>query len=175
MADQPPNQGVKFDNGVNISKPAKRIRWATQRVKSIKASNKRSGIIARLHRSASSEKKRESGGSDSTTSQKGGPGGLDGTESSDGGDESGRKIFFNQPLPAFMKDDNGNPVVQYERNKIRTAKYTPLSFIPKNLYWQFHQIANIYFLVLNIIGVSSPPSPLALTYPSLVLYDFQRT
>lgn len=153
MADQPPNASVKFDSGVNVSKPAKRIRWATQRVSSVKARAKRSGIISRLQRSASSEKKRESGGSDSTASNKGGQNGV---EESDESEDNGRIVYFNQPLPDHMKDEKGNPLVHYERNKVRTAKYTPLSFFPKNLYWQFHQVANIYFLMLIILGVSTP-------------------
>ena len=65
-----------------------------------------------------------------------------------------RKIYFNTPLPADMKDENGNLTVSYPRNKIRTAKYTPLSFVPKNLYFQFHNIANIYFFFIIILGVS---------------------
>ncbi|CAH1777133.1 unnamed protein product [Owenia fusiformis] len=34
----------------------------------------------------------------------------------------------------------------YLSNQIRTAKYTILNFIPKNLFEQFHRFANIYFL-----------------------------
>ena len=65
-----------------------------------------------------------------------------------------RTVFFNQPLPADALDDDGHPIKQYRRNKIRTAKYTPLSFVPKNLWFQFQIIANIYFLFLIILAVS---------------------
>ncbi|KAI5281039.1 hypothetical protein KEM52_004004, partial [Ascosphaera acerosa] len=65
---------------------------------------------------------------------------------------SGRRIFFNQPLPRDMLDEEGNLKVTYARNKIRTAKYTPLSFVPKNLYFQFHNVANIYFLFIIILN-----------------------
>ncbi|GAA5832129.1 hypothetical protein JCM5353_008080 [Sporobolomyces roseus] len=41
----------------------------------------------------------------------------------------------------------------YERNKVRTSKYTLLSFLPKNLTEQFRRIANIYFLALVILQV----------------------
>ena len=64
-----------------------------------------------------------------------------------------RTVFFNIPLPDHLKDEEGNPILTYPRNKIRTAKYTPLSFIPKNLWFQFHNIANVFFLFLVILVV----------------------
>lgn len=68
-------------------------------------------------------------------------------------ENSARRIFFNIPLPDDAKDENGHPLADFGRNKIRTAKYTPLSFIPKNLWFQFHNIANIYFLFVIILSV----------------------
>lgn len=68
--------------------------------------------------------------------------------------EGPRSIFFNLALPADAVDEDGHPTRHYQRNKIRTAKYTPLSFIPKNLWFQFHNIANVYFLFLIILAVS---------------------
>lgn len=66
---------------------------------------------------------------------------------------SERHIFFNTELPAEFKDpESGLPVQSFARNKIRTTKYTPLSFVPKNLYLQFRNIANIYFLFIVILG-----------------------
>lgn len=38
-------------------------------------------------------------------------------------------------------------------NQIRTSKYTVLTFIPKNLYYQFSKLANIYFLLMMILQV----------------------
>jgi magnesium-transporting ATPase (P-type) len=35
-------------------------------------------------------------------------------------------------------------------NQIHTAKYTLLTFLPKNLFFQFTKLANIYFLVMMI-------------------------
>lgn len=64
-----------------------------------------------------------------------------------------RTIYFNQPLPESEIDpETGQPFMEYPRNKIRTTKYTPLNFIPKNLFYQFHNIANIYFLFIVILG-----------------------
>lgn len=37
-------------------------------------------------------------------------------------------------------------------NKIRTTKYTLLSFVPKNLFEQFHRIANVYFIFIVLLN-----------------------
>ncbi|AHY75722.1 ADI_G0017490.mRNA.1.CDS.1 [Saccharomyces cerevisiae] len=63
-----------------------------------------------------------------------------------------RTVYYNMPLPKDMIDEEGNPIMQYPRNKIRTTKYTPLTFLPKNILFQFHNFANVYFLVLIILG-----------------------
>ena len=57
----------------------------------------------------------------------------------DDGKHSGpRQVYFNIPLPATALDENGHPIAHFRRNKIRTSKYTPLTFIPKDLFYQFH-------------------------------------
>ncbi|TDL16037.1 phospholipid-translocating P-type ATPase [Rickenella mellea] len=64
-----------------------------------------------------------------------------------------RRIYVNQqPLPHEL-DSNGDLNVKYVRNKVRTTKYTILTFLPKNLYEQFRRVANLYFLALVIIQV----------------------
>ena len=40
---------------------------------------------------------------------------------------------------------------QYLTNKIRTSKYTLLSFFPKVIYQQFKKLANVYFLVISVM------------------------
>ena len=150
MAIQP------YQEDSNVSNPVKRIRWATQRATGSKGRNKRHSILDRFHhkRSGSGEKKRES--SDGHR--------LDGVQEetepdlteegiNDGEEDARRTIFFNIPLPDAAKDAEGHPLAKYARNKIRTAKYTPLSFIPKNLWFQFHNIANIYFLFVIVLAV----------------------
>ena len=39
----------------------------------------------------------------------------------------------------------------FATNKITTSKYTYWSFLPKNLYEQFHKVANIYFLTIAVL------------------------
>lgn len=139
---------------------------------------KRVSIIDRIHkRTGSSEKKRHSGGSNSmrqegdddddtydpndpnAANQGEGEGEGDANSNASSDDEEGRTLFFNVPLPAQFRDEEGHPLQQFTRNKIRTAKYTPLSFIPKNLWFQFHNIANIFFLFLVILVVCFSCNP----------------
>jgi phospholipid-translocating ATPase len=68
--------------------------------------------------------------------------------------EGNRKIYVNIPLPESERDEDGHPLANYPRNKVRTAKYTPITFVPKNLWFQFQNIANVYFLFIIILGVS---------------------
>jgi hypothetical protein len=42
-----------------------------------------------------------------------------------------------------------------QTNRIRTTRYNILTFLPKNLFEQFHRIANIYFAIL--IGLNWIP------------------
>jgi len=151
MSLQPPSH----HEDIEVTNPAKRIRWATHRATGPKADNKRHSLKERLHRRiGSGEKKRDSFGKEA------GPFESADHDSSDGGaleeQESGRRIYFNVPLPAHERDEDGHPTGQYARNKIRTAKYTPISFVPKNLWFQFHNIANVYFLFIIILGVRNP-------------------
>ena len=65
-----------------------------------------------------------------------------------------RTVLFNyESLPAdFVDAKTGRPIADYDKNDIRTSKYTPFSFIPKNLFYQFQNVANVYFLTLIILG-----------------------
>ncbi|KAI9697394.1 MAG: hypothetical protein M1836_004672 [Candelina mexicana] len=148
--------GQSRQEGSNVSNPIKRMRWATQRAPGQSGKRKRHSIISRLHkRTGSSEKKRESGGADSSDHPP-----LESVQEENEGSEAGtelgaahRQIYFNIPLPDDARDEDGHPLATFGRNKIRTAKYTPLSFVPKNLWFQFHTIANIYFLFVIILAI----------------------
>lgn len=149
MAIQPFQPDSEASSGPADTAPAKRLRWATQRVTGLQAGNKRQSMLRRLSnrkRKSEDSSKRESNGTDLESVPEG---------SDTSGEEAGssRRVFFNMPLPQDARDEQGYPKTQFVRNKIRTAKYTPISFIPKNLWFQFHNIANIYFLFIIILSV----------------------
>ncbi|KAG0187171.1 hypothetical protein DFQ28_006789 [Apophysomyces sp. BC1034] len=85
------------------------------------------------------------------------------TESTSSYMQQRRKIYINMELPTYEYDDKGRLLHgHYVPNRVRTAKYTPLTFIPKNLFEQFRNVANLYFLFLVILqcipifGVTEP-------------------
>ncbi|KAI5300837.1 hypothetical protein KEM55_004570, partial [Ascosphaera atra] len=155
-------------------------RWATQRRPAHHGMKKRVSILEKISRKGSTmsrshndgldkdEKRKSSWGSftpsrrrrSSAVTAENDPnvGSHDNKLSSQGAGGDGadgglaRSIYFNQPLPPEMLDEEGQINTHYARNKIRTAKYTPLSFVPKNLYFQFHNVANIYFLFIIILN-----------------------
>ncbi|GAA6110536.1 probable phospholipid-transporting ATPase VD isoform X1 [Tachysurus ichikawai] len=74
----------------------------------------------------------------------------------DSQDHSGRKLYgkrrtvvarYGPHWAEYQSISKG-----YQGNNIRTTKYTLLSFIPMNLFQQFHRAANIYFLALVLLN-----------------------
>lgn len=145
----------------------KRSRWATRKMTVKSSAIKRLSLTGRLNRkSLTSEKKRQSGGSETLQSsqathengnQHSGDANDDEEEEEVDLEHGPRQLYFNLPLPPDLLDEDGNPLHEFTRNKIRTAKYTPLSFTPKNLWFQFQNVANIFFLFLVILVVSRLP------------------
>jgi phospholipid-translocating ATPase len=151
------------------SKPNKaqtqRSRWATRKMSVKSSKNKRKSILDRMHssRRRNNDEKRGSGGGQTPPADDPATQGEAENEAEEEEEEeegSGiRSLYFNLDLPSDMLDEEGLPKIQYPRNKIRTAKYTPLSFVPKNLWFQFHQVANIFFFFLVILVVSTMCPP----------------
>lgn len=65
-----------------------------------------------------------------------------------------RRVFVNIPPPAQYLDSNGLPKFTFGSNRINTAKYTTLTFLPKNLFEQFRRVANMFFLFMAIIQLT---------------------
>ncbi|KAG9309612.1 hypothetical protein JVU11DRAFT_10273 [Chiua virens] len=53
-----------------------------------------------------------------------------------------RNVYVNTPLSAMEVDQHGQPLARYPRNKVRTSRYTLVTFLPKNLFEQFHRYAS---------------------------------
>lgn len=49
---------------------------------------------------------------------------------------------------------------QYPTNAVKTSKYTFLTFLPKNLWEQFHKFGNCYFLLISIVMYVGETTPL---------------
>lgn len=62
-------------------------------------------------------------------------------------DRGYRLVVPNHTVPS-KTPKRDHPNGRYVGNKIRTAKYTLLSFLPKNLLEQFHRVANLYFIFI---------------------------
>ncbi|XP_019440874.1 PREDICTED: phospholipid-transporting ATPase 1-like isoform X2 [Lupinus angustifolius] len=60
-------------------------------------------------------------------------------------DEDARLVYVNDP-------DRTNERFEFSGNSIRTTKYSILTFIPRNLFEQFHRVAYIYFLIIAILN-----------------------
>lgn len=136
--EEPRNGDRELNN--QISKQTKRLRWATTRANSTRGMRKRVSIMDRLHkRHDNKDEKTKSGGAAGEAQGEGT--GVD------------RRVYFNIPVPESERDEEGIPNNNYPRNKIRTAKYTAITFVPKNIWFQFHNIANMYFLFVIILNV----------------------
>ncbi|XP_039641646.1 probable phospholipid-transporting ATPase VD isoform X2 [Perca fluviatilis] len=56
-------------------------------------------------------------------------------------------------VPSFTEDEELSQLLKlYKGNKIRTTKYSLLSFLPKNLFEQLHRLANVYFIFLAALN-----------------------
>ncbi|GJJ13717.1 hypothetical protein Clacol_007973 [Clathrus columnatus] len=79
-----------------------------------------------------------------------------------------RSIFVNEPLPNDYFDHKHRIKREYvySTNQIVTSKYTVITFLPRNLLEQFRRVANIFFLVIDILQFFSQFSTVS---PGLVV------
>ncbi|OQS00002.1 phospholipid-transporting ATPase [Thraustotheca clavata] len=62
--------------------------------------------------------------------------------------------------------------LKYCGNRVKTSKYSLLTFIPKNLFEQFRRVANFYFLVISLLQLTtqlSPTNPYSTVGPLVVV------
>lgn len=55
-------------------------------------------------------------------------------------------------VPNYLVVPDPNVIDHSTTNVITTTKYTPWSFIPKNLLEQFHRVANLYFIMIVLLN-----------------------
>ncbi|EME48532.1 hypothetical protein DOTSEDRAFT_67546 [Dothistroma septosporum NZE10] len=151
-AQQPrPEESIEDGNGAERTQPLNRMRWATVRKTGKKGAQKRKSIFNRqVARLSGVSNKRQSTGSNISDIKA-----DEIANDKPAGGQVHRTIYVNQQLPDSARDEEGRPLQNFKRNKIRTAKYTPISFIPKNLWFQLHNIANVYFIFIVILGIFS--------------------
>ncbi|OIW00929.1 hypothetical protein TanjilG_10007 [Lupinus angustifolius] len=64
-------------------------------------------------------------------------------------DHNSRLIYINDP-------NKTNANYNFTGNQIRTSRYTLLTFFPTNLFYQFHRLAYLYFLVICVLNQLPP-------------------
>ena len=62
-----------------------------------------------------------------------------------------RTVYPNHLVPP-RTSAKAHPNGLLVNNRIRTTKYTFLSFLPKNLFEQFHRVANLYFIFIILLN-----------------------
>lgn len=75
-------------------------------------------------------------------------------------------------LPYEGQGKGSQPNRHFSGNAIKTTKYTPLLFIPMNLFEQFHRLANLYFVglaILNFVPVVNAFQPEVALIPICVI------
>lgn len=60
-------------------------------------------------------------------------------------DEDARFVYINDP-------GKTNEKFEFAGNSIQTGKYSVFTFLPRNLFEQFHRVAYIYFLVIAVLN-----------------------
>ncbi|XP_029971750.1 probable phospholipid-transporting ATPase VB [Salarias fasciatus] len=81
-----------------------------------------------------------------------------------------RNLVSNLPYEGLERSKQPNRY--FQSNGIKTTKYTLLTFVPMNLYEQFHRLANIYFVglvILNFFPVVNAFQPQVALIPICVI------
>ncbi|NWX21617.1 AT10B ATPase, partial [Aegotheles bennettii] len=60
------------------------------------------------------------------------------------------RIVF--PTKGRQQKDRKQAFTFYSGNRIRTSKYTWFTFLPQNLFEQFHRLGNFYFFFLVVLN-----------------------
>jgi len=61
-------------------------------------------------------------------------------------------LYANERVIHINDPELTNDKYEFTGNEIRTSKYTVITFLPKNLFVQFHRVAYLYFLVIAALN-----------------------
>jgi phospholipid-transporting ATPase len=88
--------------------------------------------------------------------------------------KAGRRPHAQQATRTARARDAGANRTSYGDNRIRTTKYTFLTFAPKNLWEQLHRSANIYFLAISVLTTlpNSPRDPASQIFTFVMVLAF---
>ncbi len=62
--------------------------------------------------------------------------------------EGGQRVVY---VGTCAEDGEANKLCEYAPNHVKSSKYNPFNFVPKNLFEQFQRLSNIYFLWCVVI------------------------
>ncbi|KAG6485109.1 hypothetical protein ZIOFF_053638 [Zingiber officinale] len=66
---------------------------------------------------------------------------------------SQRELHDSDSRNVILGDTDGSdPHLEFAGNAVRTAKYSLLTFLPRNLFEQFHRVSYIYFLAIAVLN-----------------------
>lgn len=67
--------------------------------------------------------------------------------------KSSKNVLYKSQITYTVNypDPDYKGIRAYGNNQVKTSKYTPLNFVPFNLFYQLTKIANIYFIILIIL------------------------
>jgi hypothetical protein len=71
----------------------------------------------------------------------------------------------------YANDDEKNSLIRYPSNYVQTTRYNIITFLPKNLWEQFHRVANVFFVFLMVLTLT-PVSPVI---PGISLFCFSSS
>ncbi|CAK5150296.1 unnamed protein product [Aphanomyces euteiches] len=74
-------------------------------------------------------------------------------------DRSGDRVFFINDWAKTAAHCAATKTPSFPSNVVRTAKYSAITFVPLNLLEQFRRVANVYFLVISLLQLTTSLSP----------------
>ncbi|KAF0774887.1 hypothetical protein AaE_001416 [Aphanomyces astaci] len=78
------------------------------------------------------------------------------------------RVFFVHDRSRTREHCTGHCQSQYPTNVMRTSKYSVLTFVPHNLLEQFRRVANVYFLVISVLQLTTSSLSPTNTYSTVL-------